>query len=477
MKSNIKANYLYNLTYQIVALVVPLITAPYVSRILTSEGIGINSYVNSIATYFVVFANLGSAMYATRNIGINQDNVKIRSQVFFNTIAFRVLTTVIAVTLYAFLIKFSSPSNKIIYYIYILYLLNVTFDISWFFQGIEEFKFVVFRNIIIKLLNVVFIFTFVRKSSDLAIYVFGYCGFTLLGSILLWFHLPKFIKKVERINPFEGLKEMIQLFLPTLAIQVYTVLDKSMIGSITDDMVQSGAYDRSEMIVRMCLTVLSSLSAVMIPRMAKLYSDGDNTEVLNYIYKSFRYTWFVSIPIIGGLFAVSDVFVPVFLGPGYELAIIIMPIMSFICLFSGISNVLGTQFLIPIKKQNKYTFSVVSAAVLNFIMNCILIKNFGALGATIASVASECLEAFILIFLSKKEGIRIGAALNGIVNYIVGTVIMIVVVASIKRMISVNNIISLLIVVMSGVITYAVYLIAIKDPMIISVLNKVNRNK
>lgn len=476
-KNSIKSNYIFNLSYQLLALIVPIFTAPYLSRVLTINGVGINSYAQSMVTYFTVFAILGSGTFASRHIGICQDNIEERSQVFYNILSFRMITSAICLLIYAIYIVFTNSDNANIYWIYALNVINVAIDISWFFQGMEEFKKITVRNIIVKVLNLIFVFTFVKNEKDLWIYVLGFCTFTILGSLSMWIYISQYVQKVKKVQPFKYFKQMFLLLIPTLAIQVFTVLDKSMIGWITKNSAENGAYDRSEMIVRMCLTLISSLSLVMIPRVARLYAQGNKEEVNRYIYKSFRFTWFMSMPIVLGLCAVSDIFVPVFLGKGYESVTILLPIMSLLCIACGISNVLGTQYLIPTQQQNYYTVAVISAAAVNLCMNLILIQKYAALGAVISSVLAEFLEAIILFLcIIKKKQFSVKKSISSCGWYLLAAVVMYFGVCFVKKAIGTYSWANLLLSIATGGLIYSIVLIVVRDPMmnmVIEFLHKI----
>lgn len=231
---SIKKNYLFNSSYQILALIVPLITTPYVSRVLGANGIGIYSYTFSIVSYFVLFSALGTSTYANRNLGIVRDNIEERTKFFWEIFSLRAILAMISLVVYfAYVIVLSE--NKLIAALQGIYLLDVMMDITWFFQGMENFKIIAIRNYVIKLVNVIFIFTVVRDESDLWWYVLGLAAWSLLANISMWIPLRKLIKSpsIKNIKPFKNISIIIQLFVPTIASQIYTMLDKSMIGWIS----------------------------------------------------------------------------------------------------------------------------------------------------------------------------------------------------------------------------------------------------
>lgn len=192
-KKNIAKNYLYNLGYQILALVLPLITTPYLSRVLGAENIGIYSYTLSITTYFILFGSLGVSMYGQREIAYVQDDLKKRSCAFFEIFIMKCIT--LSISLGLFYLSFCLDGQYHLYYlILILEIIANIVDISWYFQGLEEFKKTVIRNSLVKLISVVCIFLFVKSSNDLSKYFVIYVLSTFLGNLSLWMYMPRYVK-------------------------------------------------------------------------------------------------------------------------------------------------------------------------------------------------------------------------------------------------------------------------------------------
>lgn len=313
MKTSITKNYIYNLTYQILVLIVPLITAPYVSRVLGAENIGIYSYTISIATYFILFGSLGVAQYGQRQIAYEQKKGKKLSKTFWEIVILRFIT--MAISMITFYFTFVNGEQYQVYYkILLLELLANCFDISWFFQGLEEFKKTVTKNIIVKLISVISIFVFVKNSNDLGIYFWIYVLSTLIGNLSLWIYLPRCLRKIKikQLNIFQHVKQTIGLFIPQIAIQVYTILDKTMIGAIIPDKSEVGYYEQSQKIIKMLLTVVTSLGTVMLPRIASTFASGEKEKVTTYMKKSFNMVFLLAFPLMFGIIAVSKSFVPIF---------------------------------------------------------------------------------------------------------------------------------------------------------------------
>ena len=470
-KESIAKNYIYNLVYQILLLILPLITTPYISRVLGAENIGIYSYTISIATYFILFGSLGIALYGQREIAYNQKNKKMYIMTFWEIIFLRIITMSISVIIF-YLIFVNGNQYQMYYKILILEIIGNCIDISWFFQGLEEFKKTVTRNIIIKLVSVICIFIFIKDTNDLYLYFWIYVLSTLIGNSSLWLYLPKFLDKIElkQLHIFRHIKPTISLFIPQIAIQVYTLLDRTMVGAIISDKSEVGYYDQGQKIVKMILAIITSMGTVMLPRIANTFAIGEKNKVIRYMEKSFNLVFTLAFPLIFGIIAVSKSFVPIFFGPGYDKVAILMTVISPIILLIGISNVTGTQYLLPTRRQKEYTISVVSGAIINFIMNMCLIWNYGAIGASIGTVVAETTVTLIQIYFLKEE-IDFKEIFKKTQNYIISSLIMFCVCLVIGKIIK-DNLVSTIVQVSTGMIVYGIVLLILKDNFIIEIINK-----
>ena len=471
-KKGLAKNYIYNLMYQVLVLVFPLITTPYISRVLGAENIGIYGYTISISGYFILFGSLGIALYGQREIAYNQKSKEKYSKVFWEIVLLRIVTMSISLIIFCFTFAFEND-YKIFYRILILEIIGNCIDISWFFQGLEEFKKTVLRNLIVKILSIVSIFIFIKSKDDIYIYYIIYVLSILVGNASLWIYLPKYLTKIKirTLTLFRHLKPTISLLVPQIAIQIYTLLDKTMIGTIIYDKSEVGYYDQSQKIIKIILAIVTSLGTVMMPRIASTFIDGEKEKVSNYMKKSFNMVFLMVFPFIFGIIAVSNSFVPVFFGDGYDKVIVLMNVISPIILLIGISNVIGTQYLLPTKKQKEFTISVVCGAIVNFIMNLILIRRFEAIGASVGTVIAEFTVTATQIYFVRKD-FNLKEILCISKNYILSSVVMFIVSFTIGYFIS-NNIISILVQASSGAVIYFICLLLLRDEFLFELLNKI----
>lgn len=473
MKKSITKNYIYNLLYQILILILPLITAPYISRVLGAESIGIYSYTISISAFFILFGSLGVALYGQREVAYLQDDIKKRSKAFWEIVIFRCITMAISLIIFYFTFVTCKNDYNSYYKILILEIIANALDISCFFQGLEEFKKTVGRNILVKIISVISIFTLVKTQNDLPIYFIIYVLSILIGNLSLWLYLPKYLKKVEfkELNIIKHLKPTISLFVPQIAIQVYTLLDKTMIGTIINDKAEVGYYEQAQKIIKMLLTIITSLGTVMMPRIASTFAKGDKEKITDYMKKSFNMVFILAFPLIFGILAISNKFVPVFFGQGYDKVPILMNVISPIILLIGLSNVTGTQYLLPTKRQKEYTISVVCGSIINLIINSLLIWKLGALGASIGTVLAETTVTCVQIFYTRKD-FNWKEIIKLSVNYIIASLIMFTTCLFIGKFIN-NNLISVIVQVIVGIVVYGIMLMIFKDKFVVEIFNRV----
>lgn len=387
--TSIKKNFFYNTLYNILTLILPLITTPYIARVMGAERIGIYSYSYSIASYFSLFILLGLNNYGNRTIACIRDNKNELSKTFWSIYFMQLFMAIIVILLYVGYVGIISTNRKMAW-IQLIYIISVSIDINWFFFGMEQFKLTVSRNTFVKILNVLCIFLMVKDQDDIYIYGIIMSIGPLISQSILWGFLRKYICfiKISISDVFRHIKPNLILFIPVIAISLYTILDKIMLG-IMSNMMEVGYYENSSKLTQVPSMVVTSLGTVMLPRVSNLISKGKKNEVFVYIEKSLFVSILMSSSIAFGLCAVSIEFVPLFFGPGYEKCIIIISILVFSSIFMSWANVIRTQYLIPNKHDDVYIISVSIGAIVNIFINVLLIPIFGAVGAAIGTLFAE----------------------------------------------------------------------------------------
>lgn len=397
-------NYFYNLSYQLLIIIVPLFTTPYVSRVLQADGIGKYSFANSIVQYFILIGCIGLNFYGQREIAYCQHKKDDRDRTFIELVIIRFSTVTLALILYNFIIVLNQQNLQFLFFIMSIDIIASMFDISWFFQGIEDFKKIVIRNFIVKIVGVILIFTCVKTTDDLYIYTLCHSVTLLLGNLSMWIYIPKLVsfQKIHTKEIFKHLKLTIVLFLPQIAVSIYTILDKTMIGLIVGT-TEVAYYEQSQKIIKIVLTVVTSMGTVMLPRIANLFKINEMEKVKEYLKKSFSFTFFLSFPMMFGLISLSSNIVPWFFGEGYDKVVLNMMFISPIIVFMSFSSLMGTQYLLPLNRQKEYTISVLVGTCCNVILNIILITKFASVGAATASCISECLVMSTQAYFLKKD--------------------------------------------------------------------------
>lgn len=467
-------NYIYNIVYNILVIILPLFTTPYVSRVLGAEKIGQYGYTQSIVYFFVLFGTLGTQLFGQREIAYHQDKKEERSKVFWEILLLRM--TVIALVGVGYGIKIVvSEQYRLLYLIQIIDLIAAFFDITWFFQGMEEFKKTVVRNIIVKITIVGLIFILVKTPNDLPMYVCLHSISLLLGNLSLYFYLPSYIKKVpvNLLHPFSYLRRVIALFIPQVAVQIYATLDKAMLGYIggTGNVQQVGYYEQAQKIVKLLLAIISALGTVMLPRMANAYSKNEYEIIKKNLNTSIEFIFFLGCPLMIGISMIAEKLVPWFYGAGYEPVVGIIIATSPIIILTGISNLLGMQFLLPTQRQKQYTIAVSMASIINVIFNFVLIPKYKALGAVAASVMAETVAILVEILYIYKY-IDWKKIIGSVIKYICISIIMGIGVWIVGQT-QTDTIFVTIIQILVGVIIYLIMLVVTKDKFIKVLIQKI----
>ena len=402
---NLKKNVVYNIVYQASVYITPLIVVHHTARILGPENSGRYSFVQSIVSYFILAATLGTTYYGQRTIAGNRNSIFERQQKFNEIVVLRLITTFIALLLYyGFVVP--NVNNSELWAIAGIEITTVGFDISWFYQGLEEFGIIAFTNVLARLLSVFFIMLLVNARNHLTLYVLLYCAFQLLGLLAQWLFLPKYLERVKCKVVFPAMKKHLRiaagLFVAQAAIQVYTVLDKTMIGLITQSNVQNGYYEEAQKLIRVLVAVSTSIGTVMASRVAFLSAEEKGKEINELLLFSFRIVSCIGFFIFVVLQLFSDQFVPLYYGPEYNGVVPLLKILSLQPIIIGFSSIVGMQYFVPTGKERYLTLSVIIGSLINIIMNFFLINRFQAFGAAAASVIAEICVTAVQICIGKK---------------------------------------------------------------------------
>ncbi|AGM98624.1 flippase [Streptococcus iniae] len=476
-KNSIKLNYFFNLLYQLLSIIIPVITTPYLSRVLSPKGIGEYNYSFSITTLFMILSVLGSHGYAQREIAFNQNNKEKISKLFFEILIIRLIACLITTPIFFYVAITQQKYSNLLLSQYIM-ILSTIFDISWFFQGLEEFKKLAIRNISLKIITTIAIFIFVNKDSDLIIYSLLMSISLLMSSLTMWPYCRDYIEiiSLKKINIRQHFRPILMFFIPVSAVYIYTSVDKILLGVLAND-IEVGYYSQADRIVRLLLTVITSLGTVLLPRIANLLSNKDTLKVKSEIKKSILFVSFIGFPMCGGLIAISPIMIPWFLGKDFQASVLLVQFLSSLTLILGFSSVTGQAVLIPLKKQNFYTVTVILGAIINIVGNFILVPHFLSLGSVISTLISEVLVcALQTVVVFKILNLNYREIFIESKDYIIGSIIMTITLSLLVLKLEVSTF-DLLITVLTGFIIYFSYLLITKNILVINLIKNIRTKK
>lgn len=475
-EKSLKINAIFSFVKAFMNLAFPIITFPYASRILLPDGIGKVNFINSVVQYFIMFAELGIASYSIREASkIRKDDIA------FTKFSKEIFTINIISTIFAYCLLFISIfASKLLFEYRILIILCsvkilfTTLGMDWMYAAKEEFKYITIRTIFFQLISLIYLFLFVKDSSDIIEYtIFGILSST--GSnICNFIYSRKFInwKYKVKLEFKKHLKPIFILFGTTLAISVYTILDSTMLGFLVGNE-SVGIYTAATKINKMLITLIASLNIILLPRLS-FYAESNKDDYIKTLKKSYNYIIMISLPLFVGLCVLSEPLTYVFCGKSFENAIIPMQLMSPIILIISLGSFFSQQIFIPNRKDKYAFYPVVVGSIVNVVINFLLIPKYKAIGAAIATLFAEATVTTIKFFLGKKILINTNFFYEKIYHYILATLIMGISLFFINQTLS-PTIISLIVELFIGIIIYFTILIIFRNNYIIELFNDINK--
>ena len=449
-----KRNYIYQVVYQLLALLIPLVTAPYLTRVLGAENLGIYTYTFTVAGVFLKIAELGIITHGSRSIATVQDDPLLRSNIFCNIFAVQASSSAFSIILYILYVIFFVKEDKLIAGIQAIYVLTALFDISWFYMGMENFKKTVLRDTAVKVISVVCIFLFVRSRSDLWVYTLVAAGSALFGFLTLWIGITKHVYYVK--PSVKKMKEefvpILTLFIPTVAVTIYTLMDKVMLGTMSGKS-QVAFYQYASALASIPLSFITSFGLVMLPRTSNMVA-RDDKGINSVINNSLLFMIFMSSAFAFGLAAISSDLIPLYYGNEFLPCITLLILLSVKLPFMAWANTIRSQALIPQHKDKQFIISLFIGAFINLVLNAILIPSHASTGAAIATIVAEASVCIAQTVFTWKQ-IRPTKTIIKSIGFIIIGIIMLFAVYYIKS-ISTGTVIFLLIEVICGAGVYLV---------------------
>lgn len=465
--ASIKKNYILNLINTIAGILFPIVSFPYVSRILLPEGIGEIQFFNSIITYISLFTSLGIPLYAVRELARVRNNFQAR-----NKLTIEILFLHGFLTLLGYIVIFIIAStvsrieiNTPLFYLLSLVLFFNAIGVEWFYQAMEEFKYITVRSLSIRILSIVALFCFVKNQEDLLYYAAIQVVGTVGNNLFNFIHLRKYLQLSKRsfteLNFRKHLKYALRLFILNLIISIYVNLDTVMLGFLKNNEIV-GFYTGAVKLTKTFLGIISSFGVVLLPRFSNLISEGQQDEFVRLANKAVSFTIAMVLPMSTGLFILSEPLIILFCGPAYAPSVLTSKILSPIIIFIGLSGILGMQILYPQGKERVVIISTLVGAILNFSINIVLIPLFSQNGAATASLIAEFSVLSTLLIVGKKY-LPFDFFNRQNQNYLFGTILMAIAVLLILQF-PLNNWQTIIICPIVGAGVYICFLISRKDP-------------
>jgi len=468
MGQSIKNNFLLNLSTTITGLLFPLITFPYASRILMADGIGQIQFFQSIIDYVSLCTALGIPLYAVREIARIRDNKELRSR---TTIEILLLHAILTLVGYIVVFILAKTVAKIEIDASLFFLLSTTLffntiGVAWFYQAIEDFKYITLRSLFVRILSLVALFIFVKTKQDL----FYYAGILVIGTvgnnIFNFFRLRKYIKlskgEFKRLNLLRHLIPALKIFILNLVISIYVNLDSVMLGFLKNEE-SVGYYAAATRLTKAILGIVSSLGAVLLPRFSNMITNGQKEEFQLLANKAASFTIALSLPMSVGLIFMAAPIIHIFCGNGFEPSILTLKLVAPIVLFIGLSGIIGMQILYPQGREKYVIISTMVGACINLLINYLLIPQYGQYGAALGTVIAEFMVTVIMILLGRKY-LPINILSKQNLHYLIGSIVISILLAFLF-VFPLHEVNYLLIGILLSVIVYYAYLLMIKDTL------------
>ena len=478
MAQSVKVNYILNLINTGTQMLFPLITFPYVCRVIEADGIGQINFFQSIISYISLFTCLGIPMYAIREIARDRSDVVQMNRTAMEILLLHSMLTLVGYAIVAILCL-TVPQIQVNIPLFLILSLTIFFTAigcEWFYQGIEDFKYITIRGLIIKTVSVVLLFIFVKSKTDLLYYgcytVFGVLG----GNIFNFFRLRKYIHReniiFSELHIKRHVKPVLKVFSFSVVTSIYLQLNTVLLGFLKNALAV-GYFAAATKVMQMLLTMSACLGSVMMPRASHLIAENKEDEFNRLIQKSYDFTLAIALPMTIGLIFCAPSLITALCGVKFEHSILPSQIIAPIILMVAISNVFGIQVLFPKGKINIVTLCCGIGAVADLILNLCLIPFFSYIGTSIAYLGAEVATTVSMYFIGRRY-IPIIYFKKSHLTYALGCIVMAFVLYGIS-LLQLPTLTILLLQGCCGVLAYFIILCICKDEMLVQILSKIKR--
>lgn len=478
MAQSVKVNYILNLINTGTQMLFPLITFPYVCRVIEADGIGQINFFQSMISYISLFTCLGIPMYAIREIARDRSDVVKMNRTAMEILLLHSMLTLVGYAIVAILCL-TVPQIQVNIPLFLILSLTIFFTAigcEWFYQGIEDFKYITIRGLIIKTVSVVLLFIFVKSKTDLLYYgcytVFGVLG----GNIFNFFRLRKYIHReniiFSELHIKRHVKPVLKVFSFSVVTSIYLQLNTVLLGFLKNALAV-GYFAAATKVMQMLLTMSACLGSVMMPRASHLIAENKEDEFSRLIQKSYDFTLAIALPMTIGLIFCAPSLITALCGVKFEHSILPSQIIAPIILMVAISNVFGIQVLFPKGKINIVTLSCGIGAVADLILNLCLIPFFSYIGTSIAYLGAEVATTVSMYFIGRKY-IPIIYFKKSHLTYALGCIVMAFALYGLS-LLQLPTLTILLLQGCCGVLAYFIILCICKDEMLVQILLKIKR--
>ncbi len=450
-----KKNAAYNVAYRMFSVFLPLVTAPYLSRTVGTDGVGLYSLAWSVSYVFCLIGMLGLNDYGVRTIAQVRDNREELDRTFSAIWQMQLLVagaTLVAWLGYVFLV---AGEEKVIALHLTMMSVSCLVSLDWCLMGLDIFKPIALRNTFVKLAAAACVFLFVKKKEDLWIYGFVWSLATLIGNLMSAASLRGKVtyRPVPIRESLKHLKPCAVLFISVLAVNVYRTMDKVMVSAIAG-VHENGLYENAEKIIYCLSGFISAIGTVMMPKVAHMQKEGATEKISRHIDRSMELILCMTSAMAFGVAAVADVFAPLFYGEDFRYSGTLMAPLAFTLIMIGFANVIRTQVVLPQKRDHIFVKSVCCGAAVNLIANACLIPSMKSMGAVVGTLMAEMTVPVVQYIILRKE-LPYGQFLKYVGIYAVFGGIMLGCVRLVKTLVPAETWLSLGIMTAAGIAVYA----------------------
>lgn len=467
MDKKIKKNIQYNLLYQTIVVIIPIVLTPYIVRVLGAEALGIYDYCYSYASIVITICMLGIGNYGNREIAYTRDDKQKVTNSFFSILFLELLLGVIALLVFLFIIIFSGEYS---YYmsLFLIWIIANTVDCTWFYLGIEEMEYAVKKNIISKLLYVFTTILFVHSAKDLSLYIVLFGASVLFANFAAYKDLKEYInfqfdKKVVLNSIVPNALGAIKMFLPTVATQILLSIDKVVIGICATEIASVSIYSNAEKIIQIPLALVTVVNSVMMPRLANEFSNDNSEQIKHFLLNTFEATLFFAFPLMVGIFTCGAKLIPWYLGAEYLGCVDALKILSPIVIGNVLIGISGNQYFVATNQTGILLIGNLSAAVVNIVLDLVLVPIMGVNGACVATVVALYTNVFIQYRVLRKQIVLRKTIRN--IKYFFYSLLMGIIVFLVSRAM-IPSIMTTLVQVVVGVVSYFLINIVTGDDLI-----------